>query len=191
VVVGIDPGQRTGCKVAVVDATGKLLENTVLHLVQGGSALERSRQAIGALVEKHRPAAVAVGNGTHGRETEAFVREVLGQGASAFAVLVSESGASVYSASEVAREELPDLDLTVRGAISIARRLQDPLAELVKVEPKSIGVGRYQHDVHQPLLVCRLDEVVGSCVNQVGMELNTASAPLLSYVAGIGPRSGR
>jgi uncharacterized protein len=191
VVVGIDPGQRTGCKVAVVDETGKLLEHAVFYLVQGGSALERSRQALRALVEKYRPAAVAVGNGTHGRETEAFVREVLGNGASAFAVLVSESGASVYSASEVAREELPDLDLTVRGAVSIARRLQDPLAELVKVDPKSIGVGQYQHDVHEPLLVRKLEEVVESCVNQVGVELNTSSAPLLSYVAGIGPALAR
>jgi len=186
-VVGIDPGQRTGCKVAVVDATGRLLEHTLLHLVQGDNALERSRATLRALVERHKPAAVAVGNGTHGRETEAFVRETLGKDAGVITVMVNEAGASVYSASDVAREEFPDLDLTVRGAISIARRLQDPLAELVKVDPKSIGVGQYQHDVFQALLSKKLDEVVESCVNSVGVELNTASASLLGYVAGIGP----
>jgi uncharacterized protein len=188
-VIGIDPGQRTGCKVAVVDDTGKLLEHTVLYLVQGDDALERSKKTLASLLAKYRPTAVAIGNGTHGRETESFVREVLrdANAGGVFAVMVNESGASVYSASDVAREEFPDLDLTVRGAISIARRLQDPLAELVKVDPKSIGVGQYQHDVFQPLLAKKLDEVVESCVNQVGVELNTASAPLLSRVAGIGP----
>ncbi len=186
-VIGIDPGQRTGCKLAVVDATGRVLEHTVLMLVQGDGALERSRQTLKALAAKHRPAAVAVGNGTHGRETEAFVREALGADSGIITVMVNEAGASVYSASDVAREEFPDLDLTVRGAISIARRLQDPLAELVKVDPKSIGVGQYQHDVFQPLLAKKLDEVVESCVNSVGVELNTASASLLGYVAGIGP----
>jgi uncharacterized protein len=186
-VIGIDPGQRTGCKTAVVDATGQLLEHTVLHLVQGDHALERSRATLKALVEKYQPFAVAVGNGTHGRETEGFVRETLGKDSAVLAVMVNESGASVYSASDVAREEFPDLDLTVRGAVSIARRLQDPLAELVKVDPKSIGVGQYQHDVFQALLSKKLDEVVESCVNSVGVELNTASASLLGYVAGIGP----
>ena len=190
-VIGIDPGQRTGCKVAVVDATGRLLDHTLLHLVQGDAAVARSREILLGLVAKHHPAAVAVGNGTHGRETEAFVREVLGASGGIFTVMVSESGASVYSASDVAREEFPDLDLTVRGAISIARRLQDPLAELVKVDPKSIGVGQYQHDVFQALLARKLDEVVESCVNSVGVELNTASAPLLSRVAGIGPTLAR
>jgi uncharacterized protein len=190
-VIGIDPGQRTGCKVAVVDATGRLLDHTLLHLVQGDAAVARSRDILLGLVAKHHPAAVAVGNGTHGRETEAFVREVLGASGGIFTVMVSESGASVYSASDVAREEFPDLDLTVRGAISIARRLQDPLAELVKVDPKSIGVGQYQHDVFQALLARKLDEVVESCVNSVGVELNTASAPLLSRVAGIGPTLAR
>jgi uncharacterized protein len=192
-VIGIDPGQRTGCKVAVVDSTGKLLEHTVLYLVQGDDALERSRKSLQLLLAKYRPTAVAVGNGTHGRETEAFVREVLrsSEAHGIFPVMVNEAGASVYSASDVAREEFPDLDLTVRGAISIARRLQDPLAELVKVDPKSIGVGQYQHDVFQPLLAKKLDEVVESCVNQVGVELNTASAPLLSRVAGIGPSLAR
>ncbi|MET0385210.1 MAG: Tex family protein [Polyangiales bacterium] len=193
-VLGIDPGQRTGCKCAVVDATGKLLAHTTIYLVQGDDAQKRAKETLIKLCAEHHPSAIAVGNGTHGRETEAFVRECLtagkepGEGKAApFCVSVSESGASVYSASEIAREEFPELDLTVRGAISIARRLQDPLAELVKVEPKSIGVGQYQHDVHQPQLVRKLDEVVESCVNQVGVEVNTASAPLLARVAGIGP----
>ncbi|MEY4575999.1 MAG: hypothetical protein RL701_702 [Pseudomonadota bacterium] len=185
-VLGIDPGQRTGCKCALVDATGKLLANGTIYLVQGDEAQKRARQTLLELCTQHKPFAIAVGNGTHGRETEAFVRDCLASQPGPFCVSVSESGASVYSASEVAREEFPDLDLTVRGAISIARRLQDPLAELVKVEPKSIGVGQYQHDVHQPLLVRKLDEVVESCVNQVGVEVNTASAPLLARVAGIG-----
>jgi uncharacterized protein len=186
-VLGIDPGQRTGCKCVVVDATGKLLANATIYLVQGEEALSRARETLLKLCAAHKPLAIAVGNGTHGRETEAFVRDSLSAQPGPFCVSVSESGASVYSASEIAREEFPDLDLTVRGAISIARRLQDPLAELVKVEPKSIGVGQYQHDVSQTLLVKKLDEVVESCVNQVGVEVNTASAPLLSRVAGIGP----
>lgn len=188
-VLGIDPGQRTGCKCAVVDETGKLLTHQTIFLVQGDGAIERARVAIRDLCRKHAVRAIAVGNGTHGRETEAFVREVLAAEGlkEAFCVPVSEAGASVYSASDVAREEFPDLDLTVRGAVSIARRLQDPLAELVKVDPKSIGVGQYQHDVYQGLLAKKLDEVVESCVNAVGVELNTASAPLLARVAGIGP----
>jgi uncharacterized protein len=190
-VLGIDPGQRTGCKCAVVDATGKLLEHTTVYLVQGDDAVARARETLQRLCKTHKPHAIAVGNGTHGRETEAFARTVLDElglsQSGVFCVSVSESGASVYSASDVAREEFPDLDLTVRGAISIARRLQDPLAELVKVEPKSIGVGQYQHDVHQPLLARKLDEVVESCVNQVGVEVNTASSSLLARVAGIGP----
>ncbi len=191
-VLGIDPGQRTGCKCAVVDETGKLLDHTTIHLVQGEVALRSARETLSALLRRHRFRAVAVGNGTHGRETEAFVREVLGSedgeiDPKPLCVSVNESGASVYSASDIAREEFPDLDLTVRGAVSIARRLQDPLAELVKIDPKSIGVGQYQHDVSQPLLAKKLDEVVESCVNAVGVDVNTASAPLLSRVAGIGP----
>jgi uncharacterized protein len=191
-VLGIDPGQRTGCKCAVVDETGKLLEHETIYLVQGDAALERARQSLLAICKKYPIVAVAVGNGTHGRETEAFVRDLLKEeGLTAnpapLCVAVSEAGASIYSASDVAREEFPDLDLTVRGAISIARRLQDPLAELVKVDPKSIGVGQYQHDVFQPFLAKKLDEVVESCVNNVGVEVNLASAPLLSRVAGIGP----
>lgn len=188
-VLGIDPGQRTGCKCAVVDDTGKMLANETIYLVQGSDAVERGKKTIRELCRKYGVRAVAVGNGTHGRETEQFVRDVLTEEGlkEVFCVPVSEAGASVYSASEVAREEFPDLDLTVRGAISIARRLQDPLAELVKVDPKSIGVGQYQHDVSQSMLARKLDEVVESCVNMVGVELNTASAPLLARVAGIGP----
>ncbi len=187
-VLGIDPGQRTGCKCVVVDETGKLLDHTLINLVQGDAAMARAKQTLRELCVKYKPAAIAVGNGTHGRETEVFAREVLAaEGLREVpCVAVSESGASIYSASDVAREEFPDLDLTVRGAISIARRLQDPLAELVKLDPKSIGVGQYQHDVYQPLLGKKLDEVVESCVNLVGVELNTASAPLLARVAGIG-----
>ncbi len=187
-VLGVDPGQRTGCKCAVVDGTGKLVDHTVLYLVQGKGALDQAKANLLELCKKYNVSAIAVGNGTHGRETEQFVREALS--AAGFrdvpCVPVSEAGASIYSASEIAREEFPDLDLTVRGAISIARRLQDPLAELVKVDPKSIGVGQYQHDVFQPLLAKKLDDVVESCVNLVGVELNTASAPLLARVAGIG-----
>jgi len=188
-VLGIDPGQRTGCKCAVVDDTGKLLANETIYLVQGADAEERAKRTLRDLCKRFSPRAVAVGNGTHGRETEAFVRDVLvAEGLREVpCVAVSEAGASVYSASDVAREEFPDLDLTVRGAISIARRLQDPLAELVKVDPKSIGVGQYQHDVYPALLAKKLDEVVESCVNLVGVELNTASAKLLERVAGIGP----
>ena len=188
-VLGIDPGQRTGCKCAVVADTGEFLDQEVLYLVQGDEAMARSRKLLVGLIRKHNIAAVAVGNGTHGRETESFVREALKTEAlsSVICVSVNEAGASVYSASDLARDEFPDLDLTLRGAVSIARRLQDPLAELVKVDPKSIGVGQYQHDVYQPLLGKKLDEVVESCVNLVGVEVNTASAPLLSRVAGIGP----
>jgi uncharacterized protein len=194
-VLGIDPGQRTGCKCVVVDETGKLLEHETVYLVQGDASVERAKQTLGAMLARHPIVAIAVGNGTHGRETEAFARDVvreLGERAGEKAALpcvvsVSEAGASIYSASDVAREEFPDLDLTIRGAISIARRLQDPLAELVKLDPKSIGVGQYQHDVFQAFLAKKLDEVVESCVNGVGVELNTASASLLSRVAGLGP----
>ncbi len=185
-VLAIDPGIRTGCKVAMLDATGKFLVNTVIYPMQRTA---EAQETLAKIVEHFHPEAVAVGNGTAGRETEAFVRDVLKLiGAKdVMVVSVSESGASVYSASETARAEFPDLDLSVRGAISIGRRLQDPLAELVKIEPKAIGVGQYQHDVHQPLLDAKLDEVVVSCVNRVGVELNTASAPLLTRVSGVGP----
>ncbi|HOU53357.1 MAG TPA: Tex family protein [Myxococcota bacterium] len=190
-VIGVDPGLRTGCKVAAVDGTGRLLGHGVIFPHTGGE--DRARADFLAMVRRHRPAAVAVGNGTAGRETEAFLREVLetGEIRDVPVVTVSEAGASVYSASDLAREEFPDLDLTVRGAIHIARRLQDPLAELVKVDPRALGVGQYQHDVDEGLLKRRLDEVVESCVNRVGVDVNTASASLLSYVSGIGPALAR
>ncbi len=190
-VLGVDPGLRTGCKLAVVDGSGKYVASTVIHL-QGDESRERARRT---LVESVRTAAircVAVGNGTGGREAEAFVREALREaGLDVPVVLVNESGASIYSASDTAREEFPDLDLTIRGAISIARRLQDPLAELVKVDPKSIGVGQYQHDVSPHALKKKLDIVVDSAVNQVGVNLNTASPHLLAHVSGIGPALGK
>lgn len=188
-VIGIDPGLRTGCKCAVVDNTGKFLHTVTIYPGQGERGIDRAEQDLLQLVAKFHPHAIAIGNGTGGRETEQFVRKVLATAklTNITVISVNEAGASVYSASDVAREEFPDLDLTIRGAISIARRLQDPLAELVKIDPKSIGVGQYQHDVYQPLLQEKLDEVIESCVNQVGVELNTASASLLAYVAGIGP----
>jgi len=186
-VLGVDPGLRTGCKLAVVDDSGKYLGSTVMHL-ETPSGLVAAGGILAKLVKEGGIRAVAVGNGTAGRETEAFVRKVLDEaGLRALVVMVSESGASVYSASDVAREEFPNLDVTVRGAISIARRLQDPLAELVKVDPKSIGVGQYQHDVSPAALKKSLDVVVDSCVNQVGVNLNTASYHLLGHVSGIGP----
>jgi uncharacterized protein len=188
-VVGVDPGLRTGCKCVAVDATGRYLESVTIFPGQGQAADARARAELRGFLERHRPVAVAVGNGTGGREAEALVREVVqAAGLRELAVVaVSEAGASVYSASEIARAEFPDLDLTLRGAISIARRLQDPLAELVKIDPKAIGVGQYQHDVYQPLLARKLDQVVESCVNHVGVDLNTASAPLLARVAGLRP----
>jgi uncharacterized protein len=188
-VIGIDPGLRTGCKCVAVDATGTFRDNITIYPVGGGGAEERAREELLAFIQKHGPSAVAVGNGTGGRETESLARQALAGSGSADVVVVqvNESGASVYSASELARDEFPKLDVTVRGAISIARRLQDPLAELVKIDPKAIGVGQYQHDVHQALLQRKLEEVVESCVNHVGVELNTASAPLLGRVAGVGP----
>ncbi len=187
VVLGIDPGVRTGCKVALIDRSGSFVSNTVLH-IQGDDAKEKAKALFAEALQKIKIDAVAVGNGTGGREAETFIRGVMKEiGAEVPVIMISESGASVYSASEVAREEFPDLDLTVRGAISIARRLQDPLAELVKLDPKSIGVGQYQHDVNQTRLKKSLHEVVESCVNQVGVDLNTASTSLLQYVSGIGP----
>ncbi len=217
VVLGLDPGFRTGVKVALVSRTGGLLETDTLYLHQPG----RFREGVRRLIERHGVELIAIGNGTASRETEQLVRATLralvgataatgatGSPAATGAtpetgtaggsggkkpqvVVVNESGASVYSASEVAREELPALDVSLRGAVSIARRLQDPLAELVKIDPKSIGVGQYQHDVNQPRLKHRLDEVVEVCVNRVGVEVNTASPSLLSYVAGIGPSLAR
>lgn len=187
-IVAIDPGLRTGCKCVALDNTGKFLETCTIYPSQGERKAIEAQVDLCKIVSKYRPYAIAIGNGTAGRETESFVRSTFKEANVKDVLLVSvnESGASVYSASEVAREEFPDLDLTIRGAISIGRRLQDPLAELVKIDPKAIGVGQYQHDVHQPLLAAKLDEVVVSCVNHVGVELNTASAPLLTRVSGIG-----
>ncbi len=187
-VLGIDPGLRTGSKLAAVDATGRFLEHvTVYPHAGGGGRVAEARKELLRLVEAHGAELIAIGNGTAGREMELFVKETLREaGKSIPVIIVNEAGASVYSASEIAREEFPELDLTVRGAISIARRLQDPLAELVKIDPKSIGVGQYQHDVNQTLLKKSLDAVVESCVNFVGVDLNTASWALLSYVSGIG-----
>jgi protein Tex len=189
-VLGIDPGQRTGCKWVVVDATGALIEHGVFNLVQGASAQQAAEQTLAAALSRHSIAAIAVGNGTHGRETESFVRSLLERRGikGVICVSVNESGASVYSASDVARQELPDHDVTVRGAVSIARRLQDPLSELVKIDPRSVGVGQYQHDVSERLLSDKLGEVVESAVNRVGVELNTASPSLLAHVSGIGPK---
>ncbi len=187
-VLGVDPGIRTGCKFAVIDPAGKLLHHGVFHLQSLGQQ-EQVTAALPAMIDHFKIEAIAVGNGTAGRETELFFRSTLKKTSYAKipVVMVNESGASIYSASEIARKEFPDLDLTVRGAISIARRLQDPLAELVKVDPKSIGVGQYQHDVSQSALKKALDSVVDTCVNQVGVDLNTASESLLSRVSGIGP----
>ncbi|KAB2922561.1 MAG: RNA-binding transcriptional accessory protein [Bacteroidetes bacterium] len=185
--LGVDPGFRTGCKVAVMDATGKFLEYVaVFPHTQSAAERERSMKTVQRLIEKYGVELIAIGNGTASRETDEFIAETIaGMKRKPVKVVVSESGASVYSASETAIAEFPDLDVTVRGAISIGRRLMDPLAELVKIDPKSIGVGQYQHDVDQKLLKKKLDETVQSCVNYVGVDLNTASAELLSAVAGI------
>ncbi|WP_348270024.1 Tex family protein [Edaphobacter paludis] len=190
-ILGIDPGLRTGCKVAVVDETGKFLANDVLYLHTSKGAADGAAKVLEKLLVQHNVRAIAIGNGTASRETDAFVRDFLRERRldNIFSVTVSESGASIYSASDIARQEFPDLDLTVRGAISIARRLQDPLSELVKVDPKSIGVGQYQHDVDQRQLQQSLETVIESCVNRVGVDLNTSSWTLLRYVSGITERT--
>ncbi|WP_444928995.1 Tex family protein [Microbulbifer sp. SSSA002] len=184
--IGLDPGLRTGVKVAVVDATGKILDHTAIFPNPPQNRQQESAAVIAALCNKHNVGLIAIGNGTASRETDKFVGETIKQyKLTAQKVVVNEAGASVYSASEFAAREFPDLDVTIRGAISIARRLQDPLAELVKIEPKSIGVGQYQHDVSQTQLARSLDAVVEDCVNGVGAELNSASAPLLARVSGL------
>ncbi len=186
-VLGIDPGLRTGSKIALVDKKGQFISHTVIK-TQGDKAEDNAKALFSEVLKQIEIDAIAIGNGTGGRETEVFIRKILKDlDKNIPIVLINEAGASVYSASDVAREEFPDLDLTVRGAISIARRLQDPLAELVKIEPKSIGVGQYQHDVSQTTLQKRLDSVVEDCVNYVGVDVNTASEHLLRHVAGIGP----
>jgi protein Tex len=191
VVMGLDPGIRTGCKVAVVDATGKVLDTHTVYPHEPRNDWEGSLQTLGRLVATHGVNLIAIGNGTASRETDKLAADLikriqqLAPDTKIEKVVVSEAGASVYSASEYASKELPELDVSLRGAVSIARRLQDPLAELVKIEPKSIGVGQYQHDVNQSELARSLDTVIEDCVNSVGVDLNTASAPLLSRVSGL------
>jgi protein Tex len=185
-VLALDPGFRTGCKLVCLDRQGKLLHYETIFPHTGERAAAEAARRVRELRARHGVEAISIGNGTGSRESETFVRG-LGLPPSIAVVMVNESGASIYSASETAREEFPDQDLTVRGAVSIGRRLMDPLAELVKIDPKSIGVGQYQHDVDQPALKRSLDDVVMSCVNNVGVEVNTASKQLLMYVSGLGP----
>jgi uncharacterized protein len=189
-VMGLDPGYRTGCKLAVVDGTGRVVATDVIHPIQPHANEAAAAKTILSLIQKHAVLAVAVGNGTASRETEAFARKVVQEAGleKVVVAIVPETGASVYSASAVAREELPTLDVSLRGAVSIARRLQDPLAELVKIEPRSLGVGQYQHDVDQRSLEKELDTAVEGAVNRVGVELNTASASLLRRVSGLSER---
>ncbi|OIO99744.1 MAG: RNA-binding transcriptional accessory protein [Bacteroidetes bacterium CG2_30_32_10] len=185
-VLAIDPGYRTGCKVVCIDKNGKLLHNETIFPHPPESQVKQAANKINNLINAYKIEAIAIGNGTAGRETERFIKSIRFE-KDVMALMVNESGASVYSASAVAREEFPEYDITVRGAVSIGRRLMDPLAELVKIDPKSIGVGQYQHDVDQKLLQHSLDDAVMSCVNAVGVEVNTASKQLLTYVSGLGP----
>jgi uncharacterized protein len=187
-ILAIDPGFRTGCKVVCLNEQGNLVHNTTIYPHPPQNQEREAGEIIQNLIKKYQINAFAIGNGTAGRETEKFIKSVIGKTDEIEVFMVNEAGASIYSASEIAREEFADLDLTVRGAISIGRRLMDPLAELVKIDAKSIGVGQYQHDVNQELLKDRLDEVVSSVVNQVGVNLNTASQHLLRYISGIGPK---
>ncbi len=190
-IMGIDPGYRTGCKVALVDETGKFLSGTTIYPHAPQKRWEEALQTLRHLVQRDQPQVIAIGNGTASRETEKLVAELIDGGADVRYTLVSEAGASVYSASRLAREEFPDLDVSMRGAISIARRLQDPLAELVKIDPRSIGVGLYQHDVQEKALSEALDAVVESVVNYVGVDVNTASVALLQHIAGLNARAGK
>jgi len=185
-VMAIDPGFRTGCKIVCLDEQGQLIENTNIYPHNGNESSREASKTVKFLAEKYKIEAIAIGNGTAGRETETFIQAL--DIPSIIIVMVNESGASIYSASDVAREEFPDKDITVRGAVSIGRRLMDPLAELVKIDPKSIGVGQYQHDVDQAHLQTSLDDTVISCVNSIGVELNTASKQILSYISGLGPQ---
>ncbi len=188
VVLGIDPGYRTGCKIAVIDPTGKVLDTATIYPHKPQSQWAEALRTLAALVTRHRVTLISIGNGTASRETEQLVAELTRRLDGVVYLLVNEAGASVYSASPLARQELPDLDVSLRGAVSIARRALDPLAELVKIDPKSIGVGLYQHDVDQKALSAALDAVVESVVNYVGVDVNTASPALLEHVAGIGPK---
>lgn len=185
--MGIDPGFRTGCKVVCLDAQGNLLYNDTIYPHPPKSETSMAMKKISTLAEQYKIEAIAIGNGTAGRETEQFIQKVSFRNPP-LVFVVSESGASIYSASAVAREEFPDYDVTVRGAVSIGRRLMDPLAELVKIDAKNIGVGQYQHDVDQTMLRQALDQTVETCVNSVGVEVNNASKQLLTYVAGVGPK---
>ncbi len=185
-VIGLDPGYRTGCKVAVVDKTGKVLDTAVIYPTHSAAQIEKSKTILKQLIEKYGVDLISIGNGTASKETEIFTADVISCLKNKISyMVVSEAGASVYSASKLAAEEMPEFDLTLRSAVSIARRLQDPLAELVKIEPKAIGVGQYQHDMPQKRLSEALDGVVEDCVNSVGADLNTASAPLLSHISGL------
>lgn len=192
VVLGFDPAYRTGCKIAVVDETGRVLDVTVVYPTPPQSKVEEAKKVLTALIKKHNVTAIAVGNGTAGRESERFVAELVsGMEPRVDYAVVSEAGASVYSASKLGTEEFPQYDVSLRSAVSIARRLQDPLSELVKIDPKAIGVGQYQHDMPQKRLGETLSGVVEDCVNSVGVDVNTASGSLLSYVSGIGPALAR
>jgi uncharacterized protein len=188
--IGLDPGFRTGCKLVCLDRQGKIIYHDTIYPHLSDSQTRLAAEKVMELCSRFDIEAIAVGNGTAGRETETFLRSI-GLPRQISVIMVNESGASIYSASEVAREEFPDLDLTVRGAVSIARRLMDPLSELVKIDPKSIGVGQYQHDVDQTALKQALDDVVINCVNHVGVDVNQASAQLLTYISGLGPQLAR
>lgn len=190
VTMGFDPAYRTGCKIAVVDETGKVLDTTVVYPTPPQNRTEQAKQVLGSLIEKYGITVIAIGNGTASKESEIFVAELLGElnpklEHKVSYMVVSEAGASVYSASKLGAEEFPQFDVSLRSAVSIARRLQDPLAELVKIDPKAIGVGQYQHDMPPKEMDAALGGVVEDCVNKVGVDLNTASQSLLSYVAGI------
>jgi uncharacterized protein len=186
VIMGFDPAYRTGCKVAVIDSSGKLLDYIVCYPTPPQNNFEESKKIILSLIEKYNVDVISLGNGTASRESEKFLAEILKDIERPVSyVVVSEAGASVYSASKLGTQEFPDLDVSFRGAVSIARRLEDPLAELVKIDPKALGVGQYQHDVNQKKLSEKLTGVVEDCVNSVGVDVNTASPSLLSYVSGI------
>lgn len=185
-IIGLDPGFRTGCKVAVISEYGDFLDSAVIYVTDARKQIQRADETLKDFIDKYNVKLIAIGNGTASRETEKYVSDLLAQiDDEIFYAIVNEAGASIYSASKLAIEEFPDLDVTIRGAISIARRIQDPLAELVKISPQSIGVGQYQHDVNQKKLKSSLEEVVEDCVNTVGVNINTASSALLNYVSGI------
>ena len=184
--MGLDPAYRTGCKIAVVDDTGKVLDVAVIYPTPPQNKIEESKKVVMHLIKKHDVDLISIGNGTASRESEIFVADLIKElDREVYYMVVSEAGASVYSASKLAAEEFPDFDVSLRSAVSIARRLQDPLAELVKIDPKAIGVGQYQHDMNQKRLGEELKGVVEDCVNSVGVDLNTASSSLLSYISGI------